>query len=204
MQINTFRYTPKDVNCKLCTEYRGKRNRCPACPWIAERIEAGAVGYEEAVRDAFPRDKGDDPHLDGRLNAVIFSFPGSMFLDGEHRKRMEELKIRMGFRRRRDTPAWYAAMYLLTSNRTLRDRSVNCFCKHGIEFRYATVKGISPHDYTLLSAAKDLYSGASGIELNALVNKEVVDTLAFTLIINAVMIARYGCAVLEIRERRRT
>ena len=64
------------------------------------------------------------------------------------------------------------------------------------------IRGISPHDYTLLSAAKDLYQGKRGISLNDLSDTEVVDTVAFTLIVNAMLIARYGCAVLEIKEWR--
>ncbi len=48
MYINTFKYTPEDVDCKLCTEYV-KKFGCTACgcPWMAERIEAGVVGYRE-------------------------------------------------------------------------------------------------------------------------------------------------------------
>lgn len=51
MYINTFKYTPADVDCKLCTEYV-KKFGCTACgcPWMAERIEAGVVGYAEVVR----------------------------------------------------------------------------------------------------------------------------------------------------------
>lgn len=50
MYINTFKYAPKDVSCQLCTEYV-KKLGCTAlrCPWLAERIEAGVVGYREAV-----------------------------------------------------------------------------------------------------------------------------------------------------------
>lgn len=54
MYINTFQYTPEDVDCKLCTEYR-KEAGCAACgcPWLAERIEAGVIGYREAVLGTF-------------------------------------------------------------------------------------------------------------------------------------------------------
>ena len=36
MYINTFKYTPKDVSCQLCTEYV-KKLGCTAlrCPWLA-------------------------------------------------------------------------------------------------------------------------------------------------------------------------
>ena len=62
LQINTFHYSPEDVDCTRCAKYGGKKQGCTvkACPWLAERIEAGVVGYEEAVRDTFPR----NAHLD--------------------------------------------------------------------------------------------------------------------------------------------
>ena len=44
-----------------------------------------------------------------------------------------------GYRRRRDTNAYYAAMYLLTSNDDIYRRTANCFCKDGIEFGYAVI-----------------------------------------------------------------
>ena len=52
MYINTFKYTPKDVSCQLCTEYV-KKLGCTAlrCPWLAERIEAD-------VRRAYGRGLG--------------------------------------------------------------------------------------------------------------------------------------------------
>lgn len=46
MYINTFKYKPEDVSCVLCTEYV-KKLGCTAlsCPCLAERMEAGTVGY---------------------------------------------------------------------------------------------------------------------------------------------------------------
>ena len=93
--------------------------------------------------------------------------------------------------------------YLLTANDDLFLRSANCFCRHGIEFDYGTLKDISPHCYTLFSAARDIYAEGSGVALADLANSEVVDTLAFSLIVNALLVARYGPAVLAIKERSR-
>lgn len=77
MYINTFKYTPKDVSCQLCTEYV-KKLGCTAlrCPWLAERIEAGVVGYREAVMETFPRDR----RLSSRLNLLIKHYPGTATL----------------------------------------------------------------------------------------------------------------------------
>ena len=94
LQINTFHYGPEDVDCTLCTKYGGKKRGCTVkvCPWLAERIEAGVVGYEEAVRDTFPH----NAHLDARLRTVIRRFTGSLFLTPSHEQRMERVKIEQG------------------------------------------------------------------------------------------------------------
>ena len=89
----------------------------------------------------------------------------------------------------------------LTSNADIYNAAANCFCRKGIEFDYAVMKNVTPHNYTLFSAARDIYTDATGVTLSDLANREVTDTLVFSLITNALLIARYGCAVLSIRER---
>ena len=55
MYINTFKYTPADVDCKLCTEYV-KKFGCTACgcPWMAERIEAALWAMQRWSGRCFP------------------------------------------------------------------------------------------------------------------------------------------------------
>ena len=86
MYINTFKYTPKDVSCQLCTEYV-KKLGCTAlrCPWLAERIEAGVVGYREAVLETFPHER----RLFQRLNLLIKHYPGSLWRNEQHERRMQ-------------------------------------------------------------------------------------------------------------------
>lgn len=126
MYINTFKYTPKDVSCQLCTEYV-KKLGCTAlrCPWLAERIEAGVVGYREAVLETFPHER----RLFQRLNLLIKHYHGSLWSNEQHERRMQYQCAVQGYRRRRDTNAYYAAMYLLTSNDDIYRRTANCFCK---------------------------------------------------------------------------
>ena len=198
MYLCTFHYTPEDVDCRLCAKYvKGKGCMESACPWMAERIGAGVVGYAEAVRDIFPR----EARLDARVRTAVKSFSGSLYLDAAHRQRMERAKAKLGYRQKQETSAYLAAIYLLTSDEDLYHRAANCFCRCGLELAYATTRGISAHNYTLLSAARDIYSEANSLTMADLSSKELVDELAFCLIVNAVLIARYGSAVLGIRER---
>lgn len=69
MYINTFKYKPEDVSCVLCTEYV-KKLGCTAlsCPCLAERMEAGTVGYAEAVAELFPY----RPRLTARIMLLFF------------------------------------------------------------------------------------------------------------------------------------
>lgn len=54
MHVKTFKYKPEDVACVLCTEYI-KKLGCTAlsCTCLAERMEAGTVGYAEAMAELF-------------------------------------------------------------------------------------------------------------------------------------------------------
>ena len=233
MYINTFKYTPKDVSCQLCTEYVKKlgctsssqsplvsvsadgencdRSLAPplptksatlrgprtSCPWLAERIEAGVVGYREAVLETFPHDR----RLSSRLNLLIKHYPGSLWSNEQHERRMQYQCAVQGYRRRRDTNAYYAAMYLLTSNDDIYRRTANCFCKDGIEFGYAVLKNTSPHNYALFMAARDLCDKTEAVTMADLAEPEVIDPEALRLIVNATLIARYGLAAFQIRAR---
>ena len=198
MFICTFRYKPEHVRCCLCTEYDPKAG-CTAqgCPWLSERIEAGVVGYFEAVCETFAF-RGILP---ARLRHVIADFPGTLWRDSQHPERMERAKARLGYSRRRDTPAFYAALFLLTSSAGLWQRTVNCFYRHAFEAAYADRREISLQDYTLLSAARDLYSGTIPTAQD-LPDRDIVDDETLRLIVNATLISRYGLPALGIRDGR--
>ena len=129
MYIRRFTYKKEDVDCKLCTEYRGGK-KCPhkICPYITERIEAGAVTYQEAVNAMV--------HLGcqmiRRLPKLMQTYSDSFWMDDRHKSRMEFFNTRMGYSPSRNTPAYYAAMYLLTANETVYWRMANCFCSFGL------------------------------------------------------------------------
>ena len=195
MYINTFKYRPEDVACVLCAEYV-KKLGCTvlSCPCLAERMEAGVVGYAEAVAELFPL----HPRLTPRILRLVAGFPGSLWQDEQHKRRFAYLRTLLGYRKKRDTPVFLAALYLLTSNKEIGDRSFNCFTKGGIDFRYARRRGISQHDYTLLMGAKSLYCGTDEVTKGDLAEPQIVGDEAFRLLINALLIARYGEDALRI------
>ena len=146
MYINTFKYTPADVDCKLCTEYV-KKFGCTACgcPWMAERIEAGVVGYAEVVRQMFPHDK----RLMARLEPLIRDFPGMLWQDERHRQRMEGVKIHLGHSKRRDTPAFFAVMFLFTSDEDIYRRIWLYYAERKSVTEIARLEGVTKASVSL-------------------------------------------------------
>lgn len=104
MFINTFKYSPRDVDCKLCTEY-ARKDACTAerCLWLSERIEAGVVGYEEVLLESFPKKSP----FRWRLRLPVDLFSGTLWNNEKHSRRMEARKAINGYSRRRYTPARY-------------------------------------------------------------------------------------------------
>ena len=199
MYVNTFKYTPQDVDCRYCNEYI-KKLGCIAlsCPCLTERMEAGMVGYEEAVAEILSAGSVLIP----RALRLTQSFPGTMWQDAQHRLRMNAVRAMLGYHSKRDTPRFLAALYLLTANRDISMRTFNCFFRNGIDFRYARRREISEHDYTLLMAAKSLYYGTNEVTQADLADSRIIDDEAFRLIMNALLIVRFGTDALNITQRR--
>lgn len=193
-----FTYTRKDVACQYCTEYRGKGHKCPhaVCPYMAERIEAGAVTYGSAVMAMFPY----YCNMLERLPRLLAEYPDTFFVDDRHKSRMAFFHTRLGYVPSRNTPAYYAAMYLLTANDAIHWRMANCFCHDGLDFEYAILQGISIHNYILYRAALGLCTDYPGITLSELADREMVDEEAFRLIINAMLIAKFGVAAFKLKK----
>ena len=85
-----------------------------------------------------------------------------------------------------------AAIYLLTSDNTLWKQIKNN-CRDGkIEFNNVSLSEMTPEQYTLLMAAKDLYLDETHLSITDLADKAVLDSNAFALVMNAICIARYG------------
>ena len=68
MILSRFCYKPEDVACRYCLHYRRRSCQVPICPYIAERLQSGAIGYRDLILECF----GHIPHagLHKRIQAV--------------------------------------------------------------------------------------------------------------------------------------
>ena len=198
MHIYTFKYTPEMVDCKLCTEYK-KPKGCTAqggCPWLAERIEAGVVGYGEAVMGSFPH----RPRLQARFTMAEQLFNGSLWADEQHQQRWYNLMSRFRYsKKRRDLGKYYAVIFLFAATFELNRRTINCVERQSIEFCWADTSGMPDEDYTLFTAARSIAVDNTHRLLKKLEDISAVGLREFCVIINALLIERYGLNAFNIK-----
>ncbi len=181
--------------CEYCVEWRHRRCQAAGCPWLAERIEAGVVSYASAVRELFGGVA--DEALVKRLGLLVLHFRGTFWLDREHEFNTRLLLRSVGYEAWRN-PRFFAVLYLFSSNRALMRRAWNACLPGGFEPTFMVMRGVSAQDYALIQAAKAITGCGSGLALEDLADDEIVDDVAFRLIVNALLIANYGSDVLKL------
>ena len=195
MHIRDYKYTAEDVDCQYCTESEDGCCRLQRCPWLKERIEAGVVSYHEAVKESF----SEESPLSKRINIVFSFFDKSFWKDENHYQRFREADAALGFYKRRNTSEYYAALFLITSDKDLLRRTLNCVTKKGIDFSRANLHNISPENYALYKISKGLYTESAEVSLDELADPDLISSEAFYLVINAMLVSRYGLSALSIK-----
>ncbi len=193
MYRRQFFYTPKDVECEYCQNYV-RKNPCLLCECICleERIEAGVLNLSEFVRDCFAPSM--EQQLQERMRQQFRERKSCFFLSDSHRRRWTHWRAlcwRLSDRNK-------AALFLLTAYESLWRRMIWKCGNDGFDFQAVHLRGIRPELYSVYQAAKAIVVGSSNITLADLASPDLVTDEAFQLIINALLMAKYGDVVLNL------
>ena len=161
---------------------------------VKERIEAGVLSYSEAVEEAIPQSSP----LQKRIKVVLKSYESSFWRDHNHAKRFEQAQNILGYCKERNTNAYYATLFLLTSDDELLRSVMNCFCEERIDFSLIKSRNMTPENYALYKIAKSLYTDSAEVGVDELADPELVSTESFHLVVNAMLISRYGLSALSL------
>ena len=197
MYIRDFKYTSEDVDCQFCVEFANNRCRVNKCPWMKERVEAGVISYIEAVSTLFSARSS----LSKRAKVALSHTDKTIWRDEAHHSRFNQADASFGFYKRRNTSEYYAALFLLTSEETLFRRVSTCFKREGIDFSSAKLRDIPPEHYALFKIAKSLYTDSPEVSVDELANPELVSAESFRLVINAMLVRRYGLPALKLKRK---
>ena len=193
---SSFRYSADDVRCKDCTRYdSGHPCHLNECVCLEERIEAGVVELNALAREYFGR-RLFRP-LQRRLRDELNRQPFRFFLSDAHRKRWTHWKNRCYGMSERNA----AALFLLTADEELWQRVLWHFDSSGFDFPAIRLSGIHPELYSIYQAAKTISVGGDNIVIEDLAFSELVSDRAFRLILGALLLCRYGEAVLNLERK---
>ena len=198
--VNRFQYSLGMCDCKYCLEYMTKGKGCTAkhCDFLSERLEAGAVSYPDLVLSVFcgiPLEI-----FQNRLKNIIDESEGTkMFYKGtEHKRKFKQELTMISGRLTVITPAFLAALFLLTSDNKVWNRTYQSVRTDEIDFKDVQLRGISSREYALFKAAQDIYSGTNHLTIDDITNSEIIDDNLLHLITNALLVRRYGRDVLKL------
>ena len=146
----------------------------------------------EFVRDCFVPSM--EPQLQERMRQQFGERKSRFFRSDAHRRRWthwRELCWRLSDRNK-------AALYLLTAYDSLWRRMIWKCGNDGFDFQAVHLRGIRPELYSVYQAAKAIAVGSPNITLADLTSPELVTDEALQLIINALLMAKYGDVVLSL------
>lgn len=193
MILSRFRYKPVDVACRYCLHYHRRSCQVPICPYIAERLKSGAIGYRDLILECF----GHIPHagLRKRIQAVEhWDGPDQVIL----RTVFVQLKSRFADRAWDGAPPGYlAALYLLASKERLWQPALSALSHDFIDFNRIALHGFTAQDYPVFYSARRLYDLKPPMEVEDLAHRNLVSDMDFLNIIYATLIARHGKAVMD-------
>ena len=195
MILGRFHYGKEATDCKNCLSYH-KGCTETACPWLAERLEAGAVPYRELLKICFENLR--NKRMKARLRRLSACYGGGWFYDSAHKKRFQMAQAAMRLNLSSMPPTYAAALFLLTADAQLWQCAEKGATPHGFHFGQMRLRNSSTEAYALYQTAKSLYTGVERITMSELADPEIIDDALFATIINGILIARFGTDVFKI------
>ena len=188
-----YRPTAADVDCRNCLQYRRRSCRSLSCPYLSERLEAGAVTMDELIVETVRPWK----HLPLKQRAVGLACREERFhFEGQlHVMRMEEMtKVNVEYVNSR----WLATVYLLSAQASLWRKTLFAVRPDQIDFALVRLGESAVQEYVLYRAARGLCTGTLGATSEELADPELVSDETLLLILNAAALARYGPEVMNV------
>ena len=194
-------YTAEDVQCKYCERYKRRKCTSAKCPWMLERLQAGVIGYKDLVRSC--SSGKPNRRIISRIESTYAQTNGSRYRSKGHRERMEAcLQDYQRFNQSREPdPQWLAIIFLLTASKRVWASCSKGVTLMSIDLRAVVPLNFSTQDYALFQMARSLWDRKQRISENELANRTLIREETFTVLMDALVLAEYGVALLPTKEK---
>lgn len=162
---------------------------------VTNKIAGGYINYEEIVCSCF--EKCESHHLNVRLGDLIRNHDGELFLSPKHRSRFQTICRIQNEAIENRSPAYLATLFLLTADDNLWCAAKDHIYLDRFYFKKMHLNGINTDGYAIYQMAKTIHHAKEYIKLNEISDKHLIGEQAFKGIINSILIAKYGVAMLQ-------
>ncbi|WP_286945271.1 hypothetical protein [Acetobacterium sp. UBA5834] len=162
---------------------------------VTNKIAGGYINYEEIVCGCF--EKCESHHLNVRLGDLIRSHDGELFLSPKHRSRFQTVCRIQNEAIENRSSAYLATLFLLTADDNLWCAAKDHIYRDSFDFKKMHLHGINTDGYAIYQMAKTIHCAKEYIKLNEISDKHLIGEQAFKGIINSILIAKYGAAMLQ-------
>jgi len=196
--VRVFKYSAEDCDCRYCPHIAEKEKRCEAesCVCFPERLGAGCVPYAELVS-----------RMAAEISVAAFTMRVQtllqekevmklLFRNARHKNRWNSL-AKKGLLEGKASPAFAAALFLLTSDEFLWNKARYHVGNGKISFAEIDIRGIDTDGYAIFKTAKELYGGERNILLSELTDPDLIGDKLLRLIVNSFVVRRYGMKAIK-------
>lgn len=162
---------------------------------VSNQIAGGVINYEETVCNCF--EKCESYHLNVRLGDLIRNHDGEFFLSPTQRSRFQTVCRIQNEAIENRSPAYLATLFLLTADDNLWCAAKDHIYLDRFDFKKMHLHGINTDGYAIYQMAKTIHYAKEYIKLNEISDKHLIGEQAFKGIINSILIAKYGAAMLQ-------
>ena len=163
---------------------------------FTNQIAGGYINYEEIVCSCF--EKCESHHLNVRLGDLIRSHDGELFLSPKHRSRFQTVCRIQSEAIENRSSAYLATLFLLTADDNLWCAAKDHIYLDRFDFKKMHLIGINTDGYAIYQMSKTIQLAKEYIKLNEISDKHLIGEQAFKGIINSILIAKYGAAMLQV------
>ena len=189
----SYHPTAADVDCRYCLQHRNRACQSQTCPYLSERLEAGAVTLAELAAETIQA--WWYVPLKQRALSVMRRTDAFRFEGRLHVLRMMDV---MDKSQDFADSKWVAAVYLLSAHTELWMQTSKAVWRNQVDFASVKSMNIGIQDYVLYRAAKGIFHGTLGATSEELSDSSLVNNDTLLLVLSAALIARYGPDVMKI------
>ncbi len=189
-------------SCKVCIYYSQGKDKCKrnVCPYLETRIKEKCITLIELISPIIYETKND--RFINRLLNLYYKIQGekimSMFKNDKHKEifnKQISLYKKQGYLL---SNRFTAALFVLTADSFIWKQSKYHIKPNAINFNEIDIRGIKTDAYLLFKVAKDFVNKTNKVSTSELADKLVTKEPLFKVIINGIIIARYGIDTVEL------